>query len=66
MKVKINQIKLAILMVKRDWNTEETAKNAGVARQTVSYIKNGKSCTDRTAIKIANALGVEVTDLLED
>lgn len=64
--MRIDRIKLAILLVKRDWNTEELAKASGVCRQTVSYIKNGKSCKDTTAVKIANALGVEVTELLEN
>lgn len=64
--MRIDTIKLAVEMVKRDWSTEELSKESGLSRATVSNIKNGKSCKDTTAVKLANALGVEVTDLLED
>lgn len=64
--MKINQIKLGVLLAKRNWTYQTLAKESKVCRQTISYIKNGKSCSFITAVKIAEALGVEVTDLLEE
>ena len=64
--MRINQIKLGVLLAKRNWTYQKLAKESKVCRQTLSYIKNGKSCSFLTAVKIAEALGVEVTDLLED
>lgn len=64
--MKINQIKLGVLLAKRNWTYQTLAKESKVCRQTISYIKNGKSCSFITAVKIAEALGVEVTELLED
>ena len=64
--MRINKIKLCIALAKRDWTMEQLSKECKVSRQTISNIKNGKSCPFLTAVKIAEALGVEVTDLLED
>ena len=66
MKVKINQIKLAILMVKADMNVEQLHIKCGIGMGTLSKIRMGGKCKLETAVKIANALGVEVTDILED
>lgn len=45
----------------------ELGKRSGIARQTINTIENGKSTpTTRTLQKIAKALGVKVSDLLEE
>lgn len=64
--MRIDQIKLGVMLAKCDLNYMGLANKAKVSRATISSIKNGKSCSFKTAIAIANALGVEVTDLLED
>ena len=64
--MRINQIKLAMMLVKRNWNYADLVRESNVSKATISSIKNGKSCSIKTAAAIANALGVEVTDLLED
>ena len=64
--MRINRIKLALLMLEKEMTTTKLSEECGVSRQTLCYIRNGKSCADVTGLKIANALGVEVTDLLED
>lgn len=64
--MRIDNIKLGVLLVKRNLNYMGLVKEANVSKATISAIKNGKSCSFLTAVKIAEALGVEVTDLLED
>jgi putative transcriptional regulator len=53
-------------MSRREWNIKKLAEESGVSRATVSYIKNGKRCSDEIGQKIATALGVSVAELIED
>lgn len=46
-------------------NFSELANSSKVSRPTLSYIKNGKSCRPDVAAKIAAALGVDVTEIIE-
>lgn len=64
--MKINQIKLGVMLAKKNINYMGLARKAKISKATISSIKNGKSCSFLTAVKIAEALGVEVTDILED
>lgn len=66
MKVAIDPIKLAVHTVQKDWGTEVLAEYSGVGRTTISKIRKGGKCSLETAVRIANALGVDVTDLLEE
>lgn len=63
--MKINKNKLAVAMTKSGLDFSKLALKAGVSRQTISYINNGKTCTPTTAKKIADALGVDVTEIIE-
>lgn len=62
----INARKLIIFMYEQDKNVNALSTAAGVSRATVTAVKSGKSCSYQTAFKIAKALGVDVTELLED
>jgi transcriptional regulator with XRE-family HTH domain len=44
---------------------DELAQKAGVSRITVSNLENGKDGQSATIRKIAKALGMEATDLVE-
>lgn len=63
--MRINRIKLAAELVRQDMTQIQLAEKAGVSRMTISGIKNGRSCSDKSGIKIADALGVPIEDLLE-
>ncbi|RGT75347.1 XRE family transcriptional regulator [Ruminococcus sp. AF18-22] len=63
--MRIDRIKFATELVKRDLTQKEFSELSGVSRQTISYIRGGKSCSDAVGCKIANALGVKIEDLLE-
>ncbi len=63
--MRIDRKKLKIALIKKDMSQKELSKRSGVARATISYIVNGKSCSDEVGQKIAAALDVNVTDILE-
>lgn len=64
--MRISRIKLLILLATKDLTTLDLAKTSGLSRQTISCIKQGKRCREETAKKIAKALDVDVTEILED
>ncbi|NSJ27987.1 helix-turn-helix domain-containing protein [Blautia glucerasea] len=63
--MRINSIKLVTEMMKHGINQKELAEMSGVSRVTIGYIKNGKSCSPETLGRIAKALGVDVTEIME-
>lgn len=65
-KMRVNRIKLITLMAEKDLKIYELANISGLSRATISTVKSGKSCTYDTAVKIAKALNVPVTDLIAE
>lgn len=63
--LRIDRRKLVLAMMDKDMNAKQIAEKAGLARATVSAVKNGRSCTEETAIRIAEALGVDLKKLKE-
>lgn len=43
----------------------DLAKAAGISRATITYIKGGKSCSEEVANKIAKALNINITEIIE-
>lgn len=64
--LRIDRVKFVSEITRKSMTLKVLAEKAGVSRQTLSSIKNGKSCTDSVGEKIANALSVDVTELIED
>ncbi len=64
--MRIDVRKLIVFMYEQDKNVNALAAAAGISRATVTAVKSGKSCSYQTAFKIAKALDVDVTELLED
>jgi len=63
--MRIDRKKLKIALIEKDMNQKELSERSGVARATISYIVNGKSCSIEVGQKIAAALDVNVTDIIE-
>lgn len=63
--MKLNPMAIRIEMAKRQFSGAQLAELAGLSRQTVSAILHGKDCAEATAGKLANALGMDVTELME-
>lgn len=64
--MRIDRIKLATELAKRDMTQKRLAELSGVSRKTISNIRGGKSCTGGVGQNIAKALGVNVTEIIED
>lgn len=64
--MRIDRIKFVTLLAKKDLTLVKLSAESGVSRQTLSYIKQGKSCTALVGNAIAQVLNVDVKDLLED
>lgn len=64
--MRIDRVKLAAELARRDMTQKRLAELSGVSRATVNYVRAGKSCTDEVGQKIAQALRVDVTEILEE
>lgn len=63
--MKIDRVKLIAEMARQNIGVKQLADKAGVSRVTISAVRCGKSCGHNTALHIARALGVDMTELLE-
>ena len=63
MKIKNN---LAIMAALQGLTLGQLAEKAGMNRQNLSIIKRRGSCSPMTAVKIAAALGVDVTEIIQE
>lgn len=62
MKLKGN---LELMAARKGMKLSQLADKAGMCRQNLSTIKSRRTCTTLTACKIADALGVDVTEIIE-
>lgn len=63
--MRIDRFKLIIQMVKNETNGKKLASEAGISYGTFCGIRSGRVCTEKTGQAIANALKVQLSDLLE-
>lgn len=64
--MKINVLKMQVLMGERGLTIKKLAELGGVSRQTISCIVSGKGCTPQVAYKIATALGQELSQIVKE
>lgn len=64
--MRIDRIKLIAEMARKNLKVKDLARLAGISRMTVTAVRGGKSCTSSTAAHIARALGVDVTEIMEE
>lgn len=64
--MRIDRVKLVAEMARADVNVKELSARAGVSRVTITSIRGGRCCSQRTAEKLAAGLGIQLTSLLED
>lgn len=64
--MRIDRIKLKTELWKRDMKQKELAEAAGVSKETVTNICSGRSCSNLTGKALAAALGMDITELLEE
>ena len=63
--VRIDRVKLTAQMAKLDMSGKMLSIMSGLSRGTITGVKSGKSCSQETGEKIARALGVDVSELVE-
>lgn len=63
--MRIDKIKILVAMAKQGLNQTQLAEKAGMSRGNLSTIVNGKRCKIESVVRIATALGVDYSDLLE-
>ncbi len=63
--MRIDRVKLATELARKDINLKKLAELSGLSRVTVSSVKCGKTCSASTTRKIANALGVDLEQILQ-
>lgn len=64
--MKISAKKIEILMARNKLSHNDLADRSGIRRQNLTIIKQRGSCTPRLAMKIADGLDVDVTEIMED
>lgn len=64
--MRLDRIKVICLLTKRDLMKKDLAEKTGLNRNTISAICSGKRCSEITARRIAEALGVKVEELIEN
>lgn len=64
--MRVDRCKLSIELMKRDITQKQLAEMCGVSRATINGIVCGRSCNDKTGYKIAQALGMELKDLVKN
>ena len=62
--MRIDRVKFCTELAKKDMKLYELANKCGVSRQTLSYVKNGKSCSEKVGMKIAKGLEVTIDELI--
>jgi len=64
--MKLDKDKLEILMARKTWSYADLRKASGIGGSAICKMAKGKvSFTTKTAGKIANALGVDVTEIIQ-
>ena len=64
--MKANKNKLILAMARACMNTEDLAISAKMPRPTVNNVITGRSVRPRTIGEIARALGVDVSEIIEE
>lgn len=64
--MKANRKKLEIAMAKACMNSEDVQKKSWIPRPTLNNVISGRNVRPGTIGKVAKALGVDVTAILEE
>ena len=63
--MKINAIKIETRLGELGLTKADLAERCGISRQNISTIVRRGTCEPKTAVKLANGLGVSVTDIIQ-
>lgn len=60
--MRIDRVKFAAALARLDINGNQLAEKTGLSRSTVTAVRTGKSCSRKTAEKLASVLGQEIME----
>ncbi len=63
--MRLNKTKIMFALAKKGWTQNDLAKEAGMSRTRLSILINGKNCAPRTVLRLSEALGLEIEEILE-
>lgn len=64
--MRIDSIKIKLLMAEQEINQTELAERCGIARQNISQMLARGTCSIAKVSKIAKALGVDARDIIKE
>lgn len=65
MNIRVNNSVMRAEMARSRITNDKLKEATGVSKATISAVRNGKSCSYNTAVKIAKALNLDVMELIE-
>lgn len=63
--MRLDKRRIQLIMAKLEIGQQSLADKAGISRQTLSAVINGRSCRPELLGKIAKALNVEPEEIIE-
>lgn len=63
--MKLNVLRVKLLLGQREWTQGKLAERAGISRQSLCAILARGSASPRSAVRLADALGVELSEIAE-
>ena len=64
--MRIDREKVAVLLIRKSMTAKQVAAVAGISNTSIYNVKKGMQCSDHMGSKIARALGVDVTEIMEE
>lgn len=64
--MKINRRKIELILSERNMTKTALAEKSGISRQNISTILRRGTCEPKTAAKLANGLGVQICQIIEN
>ena len=64
--MRLDAVKLVAALKKQNLRQKDIVYRTGISQNTISAVFNRKNCSENTAKKIAEALGVTVEELMEE
>lgn len=62
----LDRDKINLAMARKNYNISRLAETYGVSAQRMRIILNSRSVSTTTAGRLADALGIDVTEIIED
>lgn len=65
MNVHVNNITMRVEMARNRLTNDKLKEVTGISKATISAVRNGKTCSFETAVKLAKALNLDLMELIE-